>query len=363
MRKSLFAAAVLAAIATSGATAAEYGAATDPARAEADHRVASRPARASGTEQSRGPHVETDRRRAEEARLRRAHRHRAQRRHRRAQGRQARAEDWRSAPTSTRCRSPSRSTCRSRRRRPASTSARQVGVMHACGHDAHTAMTLGLAEILAKMRADLPGEVMLIFQPAEEGPPPGEEGGAPLMVREGVFKDFKPDAIFGMHVRSALDGRHRRRHAGRRGWPAPTRSASSCTAAEPRRDAVARRRSDRDRRGDRHVGADHRQPPARSQRRIPRSSRSASSTAASASTSCRTATELQGTVRAFDEDMRTAGAGEPEAHRRTRRRGERRDRRDADPARRKQSGQQQRSGADRARAREPREGARQGSRR
>ena len=81
---------------------------------------------------------------------------------------------------------------------------RKVGVMHACGHDAHTAMTLGLAEILAKMRADLPGEVMLIFQPAEEGPPPGEDGGAPQMVREGVFKDFKPDAVFGMHVRSAL---------------------------------------------------------------------------------------------------------------------------------------------------------------
>jgi amidohydrolase len=81
---------------------------------------------------------------------------------------------------------------------------KKVGVMHACGHDAHTAMTLGLAEILAKMRADLPGEVMLIFQPAEEGPPPEEEGGAPLMVREGVFKDFKPDAVFGMHVVSFL---------------------------------------------------------------------------------------------------------------------------------------------------------------
>ena len=81
---------------------------------------------------------------------------------------------------------------------------KQVGVMHACGHDAHTAMTLGLAAILAKMRAGLPGEVMLIFQPAEEGPPAGEEGGAPLMVRDGVFKDFKPDAIFGMHVRSAF---------------------------------------------------------------------------------------------------------------------------------------------------------------
>jgi amidohydrolase len=79
-----------------------------------------------------------------------------------------------------------------------------VGVMHACGHDAHTAMTLGLANILAKLRPDLPGEVMLIFQPAEEGAPPGEEGGAPLMVKDGVFRDFKPDAVFGMHVVSSL---------------------------------------------------------------------------------------------------------------------------------------------------------------
>ncbi len=79
-----------------------------------------------------------------------------------------------------------------------------VGVMHACGHDAHMAMTLGVAQILAKLRADLPGEVMLIFQPAEEGPPAGEEGGAPLMVKEGVFRDFKPDAVFGMHVVSTM---------------------------------------------------------------------------------------------------------------------------------------------------------------
>ncbi len=81
---------------------------------------------------------------------------------------------------------------------------KEVGVMHACGHDAHTAMTLGLATIFAKMQKDLPGEIMLIFQPAEEGAPAGEEGGAPLMTKEGVFADFKPDAVFGMHVVSAL---------------------------------------------------------------------------------------------------------------------------------------------------------------
>jgi amidohydrolase len=64
-------------------------------------------------------------------------------------------------------------------------------------------MTLGIAEALSKMRNDLHGEVMFVFQPAEEGPPNGEEGGAPLMVKDGVFKDFKPDAVFGMHVVSA----------------------------------------------------------------------------------------------------------------------------------------------------------------
>lgn len=76
----------------------------------------------------------------------------------------------------------------------------EVGVMHACGHDAHTAMTLGVATALAGMRDQLAGEVMFIFQPAEEGPPAGEEGGAALMLKEGLFERFKPDAVFGMHV-------------------------------------------------------------------------------------------------------------------------------------------------------------------
>ncbi|MHA6204819.1 amidohydrolase [Dyella soli] len=82
---------------------------------------------------------------------------------------------------------------------------KQTGVMHACGHDAHTAMLLGLATTLAGMRKDLPGEVMFVFQPAEEGAPPGEQGGASLMLKEGVFRDFKPDAMFGMHVVSSLN--------------------------------------------------------------------------------------------------------------------------------------------------------------
>ena len=73
-------------------------------------------------------------------------------------------------------------------------------VMHACGHDAHTAIGLGVAELLSKMRADLPGTVKFIFQPAEEGAPTGEEGGAPLMIKEGAMENPKPLAIFGMHT-------------------------------------------------------------------------------------------------------------------------------------------------------------------
>ncbi|MEG2805744.1 M20 family metallopeptidase [Stenotrophomonas sp.] len=79
-----------------------------------------------------------------------------------------------------------------------------VGVMHACGHDAHTATLLGVADALVKMQANLPGEVMLIFQPSEEGAPPPEEGGAALMLKEGLFADFKPEAVFGLHVFSSV---------------------------------------------------------------------------------------------------------------------------------------------------------------
>src|SRR5437016_10957062 len=76
----------------------------------------------------------------------------------------------------------------------------EVGVMHACGHDAHTAMLMGVAEVLAGMRQELPGTVKFIFQPAEEGQPAGETGGAEEMIVEGALDNPKPAAIFGLHV-------------------------------------------------------------------------------------------------------------------------------------------------------------------
>jgi amidohydrolase len=74
------------------------------------------------------------------------------------------------------------------------------GVKHACGHDAHTTIGLGVAEVLAAMRGQIPGTVKFLFQPAEEGPPPGEEGGARLMIKEGALENPRPAAIFGLHV-------------------------------------------------------------------------------------------------------------------------------------------------------------------
>jgi amidohydrolase len=96
----------------------------------------------------------------------------------------------------------------------------EVGVAHACGHDIHVAVQMGVAAVLASMKDDVPGEVQFIFQPAEEGPPPGEEGGASLMLKEGVWKAGKPKAVFGLHA-SARDAVGEIRYA-----PGPALSAA-----------------------------------------------------------------------------------------------------------------------------------------
>jgi amidohydrolase len=80
----------------------------------------------------------------------------------------------------------------------------KVGVMHACGHDAHMAILLGVAEILSNRRSRLSGQVLFVFQPAEEGAPEGERGGARLMLEEGIFDIAKPEAVFGLHVIASL---------------------------------------------------------------------------------------------------------------------------------------------------------------
>jgi len=82
---------------------------------------------------------------------------------------------------------------------------KDVGVMHACGHDVHVAVQMGVISVLAQMRNQIPGTIKFIFQPAEEGPPPGEEGGAEVMLADGVFNNPKPEAVFGLHTFSELN--------------------------------------------------------------------------------------------------------------------------------------------------------------
>lgn len=96
----------------------------------------------------------------------------------------------------------------------------EVGVMHACGHDCHVAILMGVAQVLAGLREQLPGSVKFIFQPAEEMPPDGEDGGAKMMIAEGALEKPVPQAVFGLHVSSRLN-------AGRLGYrPGPTMASS-----------------------------------------------------------------------------------------------------------------------------------------
>lgn len=83
-----------------------------------------------------------------------------------------------------------------------------VPVMHACGHDTHVAILMGVAEVLSSMKKDVPGTIKFIFQPAEEGPPGDEEGGAELMVKEGVLKNPNVEAVFGLHIDSQIESGH-----------------------------------------------------------------------------------------------------------------------------------------------------------
>src|SRR6187455_736858 len=82
---------------------------------------------------------------------------------------------------------------------------KEVGVMHACGHDTHVAILMSVAEILAGLKNELKGTVKFVFQPAEEGPPEGEEGGAPLMIKDGALENPKVDVMFGLHIESEIE--------------------------------------------------------------------------------------------------------------------------------------------------------------
>src|SRR4051812_23721016 len=106
--------------------------------------------------------------------------------------------DMDALPVTERTDVPFRSTAKSNYR------GEEVGVMHACGHDSHTAVLMGVAEALTKAKGRLRGTVVFLFQPAEEGAPPGEEGGASVMLKEGVFEKYKPEVAFGWHAWSSL---------------------------------------------------------------------------------------------------------------------------------------------------------------
>jgi amidohydrolase len=89
-----------------------------------------------------------------------------------------------------------------------------AGVKHACGHDAHTTVALGVAEVLSKMRGEISGTIKFIFQPAEEGAPAGEEGGAKLMIKEGAMENPRPVAIFGLHTLPSIEAGQIAYHSG-----------------------------------------------------------------------------------------------------------------------------------------------------
>ena len=138
---------------------------------------------------------------------------------------------------------------------------KEVGVMHACGHDNHVAILMGVASVLTGLRDELPGTVKFIFQPAEEGAPPGEESGAEQMVKEGVLENPDVDAIFALHVFQGRYDRHRELPFGRRHGERPELRDRDIRAADPRRPALGRRGPHRCRSADNHGPADHRQPP------------------------------------------------------------------------------------------------------
>ncbi len=118
------------------------------------------------------------------------------------------------------------------------------GVMHACGHDVHTTVGLGAAEVLMRLKDRLHGTVVFIFQPAEEGPPPGEEGGAQMMIAEGVLEHPPVEAIFGLHVMPTFEAG---RIGVRRGRPDGGRRPLQ--AHDPRPDDPRLRAARRRRRG------------------------------------------------------------------------------------------------------------------